>query len=115
MKQLFNSPNGLARIMIIMFVLVAICIFCTSCADTQHQVKQCVTGYEYGFLLGAWHGTISPIAFIGSLFSDDISIYAINNSGKGYDFGYVLGLVGVMKLISLLVNLIIVVLGGKVK
>ena len=101
--------------MIIMFILVATLIFFSSCADSQHQVKQCVTGYEYGFLSGAWHGSVSPIAFVGSLFSDDISIYAVNNSGRGYDFGYVLGLVGVIKLITLLVNLIIVILGGKVK
>jgi len=97
------------------FALIGIMLLSTSCADSQHQVKECVTGYEYGFLFGAWHGTISPIAFIGSLFSDDISIYAINNNGGWYNFGYVIGIVGVFKLISLLVNLIIIILGGSVK
>lgn len=110
-----QNPIVLKRVMITMFILVVTLIFFSSCADAQHQVRQCVTGYEYGFFSGAWHGSISPLAFVGSLFSDDISIYAVNNSGRGYDFGYVLGLVGVMKLITLLVNLIIVILGGKVK
>lgn len=72
----------------------------SSCADVSH-VKQCLpeTEYTYGFWGGAWHGTISPLAFIGELFSDDIAIYAINNNGRWYDFGYVIGLVGAIKLI----------------
>jgi hypothetical protein len=114
-KLHMQNPQTLKRIFIIAFALISIMLFSTSCADPQHQVKTYVTGYEYGFLFGAWHGTIAPLSFIGSLFSDDISIYAVNNSGRWYDFGYIIGLVGVMKLISLLVNLIIIILGGKVK
>ena len=44
-----------------------------------------------GFWLGLWHGIIAPITFIISLFTDDVSIYAVNNSGGWYDFGFVLG------------------------
>jgi len=100
---------------ILSLLFVVSVLLLSSCADSQHQVKACVTGYEYGFFSGAWHGSISPLAFIGSLFSDDISIYAINNSGGWYDFGYVIGLVGVVKLISLGVNILIVIMGGKVE
>ena len=44
-----------------------------------------------GFWLGLWHGIIAPITFVVSLFTNDVSIYAVNNSGGWYDFGFVLG------------------------
>jgi hypothetical protein len=45
-----------------------------------------------GFLRGLWHGLIAPIAFVGSLFRDQIAIYAFPNSGGWYDLGFLLGL-----------------------
>lgn len=45
-----------------------------------------------GFWLGLWHGFILPVTFIVSLFTDDVSIYEVQNSGNWYDFGYVIGL-----------------------
>lgn len=66
-------------------------LFLSSCADVQPQIKECVTGHQYGFWGGLWHGIISPISFIGSLFSDDIDMWAINNNGGWYTFGFVLG------------------------
>ena len=47
-----------------------------------------------GFLLGLWHGFIAPIAFIVSLFSDHVRIYAAPNNGLWYDFGFMLGISG---------------------
>jgi hypothetical protein len=44
-----------------------------------------------GFLQGLWHGIISPITFIISLFTDDVSVYEVHNDGNWYDFGFVLG------------------------
>lgn len=44
-----------------------------------------------GFLLGLWQGLILPISFLVSLFTDDVSIYEVTNSGNWYDFGFVLG------------------------
>ena len=46
-----------------------------------------------GFLLGVWHGFIFPVAWIVSLFTDDIAIYAVPNNGGWYDFGYFVGIV----------------------
>ena len=40
-----------------------------------------------GFWKGLWHGIIAPIAFIVSLFSDHVRIYALPNAGRWYDFG----------------------------
>jgi len=61
-----------------------------SCADVT-PIDKCVTDEPYGFLWGLWHGLIAPISFIGSLIWDDIAMYAVNNNGGWYDFGFVLG------------------------
>lgn len=47
-----------------------------------------------GFWLGLWHGFIAPVAFVVSLFSDSVRIYAFPNSGLWYDFGFMLGIGG---------------------
>ncbi|MFO7292435.1 MAG: hypothetical protein FWJ92_08805 [Actinomycetes bacterium] len=44
-----------------------------------------------GFWLGLWHGFISPVTFVISLFTDDVSLYEVHNNGNWYDFGFVLG------------------------
>ena len=62
----------------------------SSCADVTH-IESCVVDTPYGFWGGLWHGLIAPLSFIGSLFSDKIAMYAINNNGGFYDFGFVLG------------------------
>jgi hypothetical protein len=46
---------------------------------------------DAGFWLGLWHGAISPITFIVSLFKDSVSIYEVHNTGNWYDFGFMLG------------------------
>jgi hypothetical protein len=48
-----------------------------------------------GFWLGIWHGTIAPITFIISLFSDNIGMYEVYNNGGWYNFGFLLGVGGV--------------------
>jgi uncharacterized membrane protein len=48
-------------------------------------------GTVAGFWLGLWHGFISPITFIISLFTDKVNFYEVHNDGNWYDFGFVLG------------------------
>jgi len=72
-----------------LFVIVAF-LFLTGCADVTH-VEACATDTPYGFWGGLWHGMIAPISFLGRLLSDDIAMYAKNNNGGWYDFGFVLG------------------------
>lgn len=71
---------------IILFVILTI----SSCADVTN-IENCVKQEPYGFWSGLWHGFISPLSFFGSLIWDDIAMYAINNTGGWYDFGFVLG------------------------
>ena len=64
-----------------------------SCAD-RTVIKEEMTTHEYGFWGGVWHGMIAPFDFIGSLFEDDITVYAEHNNGHWYAFGFVLGMGG---------------------
>ena len=78
------------KITIFLSLLLIIILF-SSCAHTI-DVSSCTQYMEiYGFWGGLWHGIISPFTFIGSLFSHDITIYAVNNNGNWYNFGFVLG------------------------
>jgi hypothetical protein len=73
---------------IVLFLLVLVLF--TGCADVA-VVDECLTPDPYGFWGGLWHGIIASISFFGSLFSDDIAVYAVNNTGGWYDFGFLLG------------------------
>jgi hypothetical protein len=44
-----------------------------------------------GFWHGLWHGFILLFTFIASLFSDNVDIYEVHNSGGWYNFGFLLG------------------------
>ena len=74
----------------IYFMLVAFLFM--SCADVSPHVATCITSDPYGFWSGLWHGMIAPLSWIGGLISDDIAIYAYDNNGGWYDFGFVLGI-----------------------
>lgn len=78
----------------------------TGCADVSH-IKEClpVDEHTYGFWGGTWHGMIIWFSFIGSLFSDDIAVYAINNNGGWYDFGFCGGF-------GLMIRLILAIIKG---
>ena len=48
-------------------------------------------GQVAGFWRGLWHGLISPITFVISLFSNRISVFEVHNNGGWYTFGFLLG------------------------
>ena len=62
-----------------------------ACAATQSP--SAVAPTAPGFWLGLWHGFIFPVAWVVSLFTDKVAIYAVPNNGGWYDFGYFLGIV----------------------
>ncbi len=71
------------------FVLFAILVF-SSCAEVQNM-EACATGHTYGFFGGLWHGIIAPVSFVISLFSDNVAVWAVNNNGGWYSFGFLIG------------------------
>lgn len=77
-----------------LLIVFSIILFMTSCADSEPLVQNCLQGHTYGFWGGLWHGLISPFSFIGSLFSDDIEVFAPNNNGGWYTFGFLIGVGG---------------------
>jgi hypothetical protein len=62
----------------------------TSCAEVQN-IETCRTGHVYGFFGGLWHGIIAPVSFVVSLFSDKVAVWAVNNNGGWYTFGFLIG------------------------
>lgn len=68
-------------------------LFFSSCAEVQH-IDSCRTGHTYGFWGGLWHGIIAPVSFVFSLFSDHIAVWAVNNNGGWYSFGFLIGIGG---------------------
>ncbi len=86
MKNLFKQKPFLPAILI----LAVFTLLFTACADVTN-IDACKTTEPYGFLGGLWHGIIAPVSFFGSLFMDDVAMYAVNNNGGWYDFGFVLG------------------------
>ena len=71
--------------------LVALTLALTACIAKQSGAAVSPSGP--GFLEGVLHGFIFPVAWIVSLFTDDIAIYAVPNNGGWYNFGYFIGVV----------------------
>ena len=71
--------------------LLAAALALTACAAMQ--APDAVAPNAPGFLLGLWHGFIFPVAWVISLFTDKVAVYAVPNNGGWYDFGYFLGIV----------------------
>lgn len=82
------------KVLVVLSVLFI--ITASSCADVQPHIDKCLEGHVYGFWGGLWHGIIAPISWIGSWFSDDIAVWAVNNNGGWYTFGFLLGIGGLV-------------------
>jgi len=74
-------------------IIVLISLMLSSCAPGPNTVQKTADeeGQIAGFWRGLWHGLISPITFIVSLFSRSVNIYEVHNSGSWYNFGFVIG------------------------
>ena len=70
---------------------VALTLALAACAAVQQSGV--VQPGASGFWIGVWHGFIMPVAFIVSLFKNDVAIYAVPNNGLLYNFGYFVGIV----------------------
>jgi hypothetical protein len=78
---------------IIMLALVGLVLSgCTFAGDSS-----ALTAGTPGFLMGIWHGIIAPYTLIVRFFLD-IKMYAIPNTGIGYDVGFLLGIIGAIPL-----------------
>ena len=72
-------------------ILAVIVLFVFSGCSNYEDVTECLDGKNYGFWNGLWHGIIAPIDLVAMIWRDDVSVYAPNNNGFWYAFGFVLG------------------------
>ena len=61
------------------FLVLGLALALAACIATQAPVA--VKATSPGFLEGVWHGFIFPVAWVVSLFTDDIAVYAVPNNG----------------------------------
>jgi len=73
------------------YVFAAGLLFLLSSCANKETVTACLTGHTYGFWGGLLHGFIAPFDLIAMLFRDDITVFAQNNNGAWYAFGFLLG------------------------
>ena len=85
MKSIKNHQG-----MIFLIGLILIVIVFTGCANKE-LVSACLKGHTYGFWGGLWHGIIAPIDLIAMLWREDVSVFAQNNNGAWYAFGFMIG------------------------
>ncbi len=78
--------------LLLLFLFFGILLL-VGCAPGPNTVADAADaqGNIAGFWLGLWHGSIAPITFVVSLFSNDVSFYEVHNNGGWYNFGFVLG------------------------
>jgi hypothetical protein len=63
-----------------------------ACAPGANDAADAGTQVLAGFWLGLWHGIITPVTFVISLFNNNVNIYEVHNNGNWYNFGFVFGL-----------------------
>jgi hypothetical protein len=81
-----------ANIVRICVLVICAVVLCGCAAGTNTVVNTPnVDGNIAGFWRGLWHGMISPITFIVSLFTSSVQFYEVHNNGGWYNFGFVLG------------------------
>lgn len=77
-------------IFIALCVVMGVVLAVSGCAEKE-IITPCLKGHTYGFWGGLWHGFIAPIQFIGMLLGKNITMYAQNNNGGWYAFGFLIG------------------------
>jgi hypothetical protein len=82
------SKRFVALVLVFCVVLVSV-----SCAPGNDRWDQTMNpGDRAGFWAGIWHGLIIIITFVVSLFTRDVGIYEVNNTGWPYNLGFIIGL-----------------------
>lgn len=73
-------------------ILTIVAIAFALAACVAKQPGSVINPAAPGFLEGLWHGFVFPVAFIVSLFTDDIAVYNVPNNGVWYDAGFFCGI-----------------------
>jgi hypothetical protein len=81
------------KILLGALVMLMLLVLISGCAADPNQLQNTPNeeGEVAGFWQGLWHGVISPVTFVVSLFSDKVTIYEAHNNGGWYNFGFMFG------------------------
>jgi hypothetical protein len=81
------------RTTVVLMCVAALVLLVASCAPGANELLRTPNGEGIvaGFWRGLWHGIISPITFVISLFSRTVQVYEVHNNGGWYNFGFLLG------------------------
>lgn len=71
-------------------IILAMLTFLTGCFPGGDRFT---SDSPAGFFSGIWHGWIAPLSLIVGLFSDDVRIYELVNTGWWYDFGFYIAVI----------------------
>ena len=72
-------------------LLIVFAITISSCA--HHVDKSCIiSNNPDGFFVGFFNGFTIFFTFLIKIFNNDTLIYSIDNTGIGYDLGFILGI-----------------------
>jgi len=89
-EPIHSKGGGMRRTAILILLLLFIFASCAPGPNTAERTPD-KEGKVAGFWMGIWHGLISPITFIISIFTKNVRFYEVHNSGFWYNFGFVLG------------------------
>ncbi|MCX6566603.1 MAG: hypothetical protein NTW38_09340 [Candidatus Aminicenantes bacterium] len=78
---------------VIAVLIIVVAFSAWSCAPGSNAAEKTPDskGKVAGFWFGLWHGLISPVTFVISLFSNTVRLYEVHNNGGWYNLGFVLG------------------------
>jgi hypothetical protein len=77
---------------LVLLIIILTLIFLNCAPGNEEWNQEINPGNKAGFWAGIWHGAIIIITFIVSLFTDDVGLYEINNTGWPYNLGFIIGL-----------------------
>jgi len=82
------------KYLVLTILAIIVVLFLAGCAAGPNLSVDVpdISGESAGFWMGLWHGVISPVTFIISLFTDNVSVYEVFNNGNWYDFGFMFGI-----------------------
>lgn len=88
-----NIRGERMKILCVICLCLVIVFILSSCVAGPNKLEKTPDdeGKVAGFWKGLWHGLISPITFIISVFNKNVRFYEVHNNGNWYNFGFVLG------------------------
>lgn len=82
--------NKWTKVLKIGLIVIILLSLCGCLANDGNHTKDKPAGFLWGF----WHGLISPIALIISLFRKEVGIYEVFNNGFWYNLGFLMSIYG---------------------